>query len=79
VVEIGDPMCEFDRMMIGKEMPQWTEADSLCSRECLSNQEVRCRTWLPVRSEMFANPSLLEAKRIEALQFLEVAELTVPY
>jgi hypothetical protein len=76
VVEIGNAVGQLDRVVIRKKMTERTETDSLRSGECLCNQQVGCRTRLPGSGEVFPDPGLLEAKLIQALEILEIPELS---
>jgi hypothetical protein len=77
VIEIGDPVSQFDRVVIRKEVTQWAEPDPLCPQERLSEQQIGGRTRLPGRGEVFSNPSLLETKRIEPLEIIKIPLLAI--
>jgi hypothetical protein len=64
MIEVRDPVSQFDRMVKRKQVAQRTEPDPLRPQQRLCNQQVRGRARLPGRCEVFPDPCLLEAERV---------------
>ena len=77
MVEISDPVSQLDRVVIGEKMAERAELDSLGALQRLGDQQVGSRARLPRRREVLADPRLLEAKRVEPLEFFEIPGMAI--
>jgi hypothetical protein len=75
MVEVGDPMSQFNWMVIWKEMAKRTEPYAHGPQECLSDQKIGSRARLPGSREVLTDPRFFEAQRVEPLKFLEIPTL----
>jgi hypothetical protein len=72
VIEIRDPVSQFDGVMIRQQVAERAESDPLGSLECLGDQQVRRGARFPGSGKMFADPGLLKSERVESIKFLQV-------
>src|SRR6516164_11014861 len=77
VVEISDPVRQFDRVVIGQQVAKRSQTDSPGALQGLSNQQVGSRAGLPRRREVLADPRLVEPEVVEPLDLFEVPALSV--
>jgi len=78
VIEIRNPVSQFDRVVIRKQVTQGAQPYLLCLQECLSDQQVGGWARLPGRGEVFSNPRLFEPQRIEPLEISKIPLLAIP-
>src|SRR6516164_4684826 len=77
VVEISDPVRQFDWVVIGQQVAKRPQTDSPGALQALSNQQVGRRARLPRRREVLTDPRLVEAEVVEPLELFEVPTLAV--
>src|SRR6516162_1656256 len=77
VVEVSDPVRQFDRVVIGQQVAKRPQTDSPGALQALSNQQVGRRARLPRRREVLTDPRLVESEVVEPLELFEVPTLAV--
>jgi len=78
VIEIRDPVRQLDWVVKGKQVAERTEPDALGPQQRLGDEQVGGRAGLPGRGEVFSDPGLLEAERVQPIQVMKIPELAVP-
>ncbi len=76
VIQIGDPVREFDGVAIRKQMRPRAELDVLGSRERLSDQEIGRGAGFPGCGVVLSDPGLFEAEAVEQGEMIEVLAQT---
>ncbi len=79
VIEVRNPVSQFDRVVKREQVAQRTKPYLLCPYERLSDQQVRGRARLPGSGEVFSDPRLVEAKRIKPLEIVEIPAEAIAY
>ena len=77
MVEHGDAVGEFGRVMVGQQEAAGAEADVLGLQERLRQQQIRRRVRLPGRGVVLADPGLGVAELVEPAQHLKVPVVTL--
>ena len=72
VVEVGHPVGQLDRMVIGQQMCAGSELDVLGAQQCLSQQQVGRADRLPRHREVLTNPGLHVAELVGQRDQFEV-------
>jgi hypothetical protein len=77
MVEIGNPMGQFHRMVVREKVTKRAQMNPACPLERHRDKQVRSRTRFPGCRIVLAYPRLLETKCVKPLDLFEIPLLTI--